>query len=134
MTPEWAAAIGRGDTLAIQAMASGGVDVNSCDAYGQTALMIAAHEGKQEVVKALIEAGADLDASAKYRLTPLMLAVIGRHVDVARILVEAGADLEARTSGAPGFEDKTAYELAVALGLGSLAEELRPPSTMGTML
>jgi len=119
--------------MAIQAMASGGVDVDACDAYGQTALMVAAHEGKKEVVRALIDAGANLNASAKYRLTPLMLAVIGRHVEVARMLVEAGADLEARTSGAPGFEDKTAYELAVALGLGLLAEELLPPSMLGTL-
>ena len=133
MTEEWAAAVVRGDTMAISVLVTRGADVDSCDAYGQTALMLAAHQGQQKVVEALIAAGADLNASAKYCLTPLMLAVIGKHVDVARTLVSAGADLEARTNGAPGFADKTAYELAVALGLGVLAEELRPQSDLGML-
>jgi len=133
MTEEWAAAIVRGDTMAISVLVTRGADVDACDAYGQTALMLAAHQGNLKVVEALIEVGADLNTSAKYRLTPLMLAVIGKHVDVARVLVAAGADLEARTAGAPGFEDKSAYELAVALGLGMLAEELRPQSDLGML-
>ena len=123
----------RGDTMAINVRVTRCVDVNACDAYGQTALMLCAHQGQQKVVEALIQAGADLNVSAKYCLTPLMLAVIGKHVEVARVLVDAGADLEARTSGAPGFEDKTAYELAVALGMGMLAEELRPQSDLGML-
>jgi ankyrin repeat protein len=46
----------------------------------------------------------------------LMLAVINGHVDVVRTLVRAGANLAVRGTGAPGFADKTAMDLAVARG------------------
>ena len=61
--------------------------------------------------------GADLNATAKYRLSALMLAVIAGHADVARRLVSAGADLTITGSGAPGFEGKTAHDLARARSL-----------------
>ena len=50
-----------------------------------------------------------------------MLAVINRHPDIARQLVDAGADLSTQGSGAPGFADKTAQDLATDAGLGELA-------------
>jgi len=58
-------------------------------------------------------AGAFLNHTAKYGLSALMLAVVRGHVDVVRTLVWCGADTSLRGTGAPGFADKTALDLAV---------------------
>jgi uncharacterized protein YbaA (DUF1428 family) len=46
-----------------------------------------------------------------------MLALIAGHAEVARLPAKAGADISLRGTGAPGFDDKTAYDLAVERGL-----------------
>jgi ankyrin repeat protein len=54
-----------------------------------------------------------------------MLAAINGHEEVARRLVEVGADIHIRGTGAPGFSDKTALELATDLGRQAIVELLR---------
>jgi hypothetical protein len=54
-----------------------------------------------------------------------MLALIAGHADVARLLAKVGADLSLRGTGAPGFVDKTAYDLALERGLLVLSAELK---------
>jgi ankyrin repeat protein len=116
MTDEWRAATARGDLGAIAALLAAGTDVDSRDEHGQTALMNAARDGRADVVRLLIGHGADLNHRAKYGLTALMLAVVRGHGDAVRVLVEAGADLSVRGTGAPGFQDLTAADLARARG------------------
>jgi len=91
-----------------------GADIDSRDKYGQTALMLAASAGWEQVVELLIERGAALNHTAKYGLSALMLAVVRGHTNVVRKLAGAGADLGLRGTGAPGFAAKTALDLAVA--------------------
>jgi len=126
MDQAWEAAIKRGDAAWIRERLAGGADANARDKQGQTGVMIAAHDGRIEVVDALIAAGADLNVTAKYRLTALMLAVVAGHEEIARLLARSGADLAVRGSGAPGFAGKTASDLAAAQGRSDLAEDLRP--------
>ena len=64
----------------------------------------------------LIAEGADLDHTAKYHLSALMLAVIAGHPRIARLLVRAGADTTMRATGAPGFDGKSAADLAADRG------------------
>ena len=118
-------AVRAGDAPVVRSMLKQGVDVNSRDSHGQTALLVAARLGHTDVVEALIAHGADLDASAKYHLTALMLAVLNNHQEIARRLVAAGANRSLRGSGAPGFGDKTAYDLARERGDLELAALLR---------
>lgn len=125
MNSLWLNAAKSGDVEGAQALLDLGVDINARDRYGQTALMLAAHHGHGAWVEMLIERKADLNATAKYRLSALMLAVIGGHAEIARMLVRAGADRGLQGSGAPGFADKTAYDLAVARGMRELYDELR---------
>ena len=125
MTREWQAAAERGDAAALRCLLDLGEDVDSLDRFGQTALMLAARNGHVEAVRVLIGAGADLDRTAKYRLSALMLAVINEHIAIVRLLVEAGAETGIRGTGAPGFADKTAGDLAEDLGRTSIAELLR---------
>jgi ankyrin repeat protein len=74
--------------------------------------MLASRNGDTDVVQLLVDAHAELNVTAKYNLSALMLAVLNHHDDVVRILVDAGADLNLRGSGAPGFHNNTAVELA----------------------
>ena len=116
----------KGDLEAIIGLLGQGADVNSRDRYGQTALMLAARAGHCNIVAALLEHGAHLNVTAKYGLSALMLAVVNDHVEAARMLANAGADLTLRGSGAPGFADKTAYDLAVYRGMAELSAVLKP--------
>lgn len=124
MHVDWEAAIKRGDVVAVRAILDRGVDINGRDRYGQTGLMLAARAGHRDVVEALIERRADLNVTAKFGLSALMLAVVAGHAQIARILARAGADLSKRGTGAPGFANLTARDLAMARGMCELSEEL----------
>jgi len=126
MDGSWERAIKSCDIESVRRLLRAGVDVNARDKYGQTALMLAAHQGHSLIVEELVNAGANLNATAKYNLTALMLAVVAGHVSVARFLAQAGTDLKIKGSGAPGFAGKTAYDLAVAADMNELYAELQP--------
>jgi ankyrin repeat protein len=76
--------------------------------------MVAARDGRTSVVRWLIERGADLNHTAKFHLSALMLAVINGRDVIVGLLADAGADRTIRATGAPGFADKTALDLAEA--------------------
>ena len=126
MNSVWEEAVTRGHVQLVRDLLGRGTDVNARDRYGQTALMRAAHAGYREIVEILIAHRADLDITAKYGLSALMLAVVAGHAEVARLLAQAGADRSLRGTGAPGFADKTAYDLAVERGMRELAAALKP--------
>jgi hypothetical protein len=58
-----------------------------------------------------------------------MLALIGGHVEIVRTLVHAGADTELRGSGAAGFHDKNAEDLAAAGGHDDVLAVLKAART-----
>jgi ankyrin repeat protein len=126
MNVAWEDAIKRDNVQIVLDLLGRGVDVNALDRHGQTALMLAAHAGHREVVEILIAHRANLNITAKFGLSALMLAVVAEHAEVARLLVKAGADLSLRGTGAPGFADKTAYDLAVECDMLELSAELNP--------
>jgi uncharacterized protein len=125
MIAAWEDAIKRGDVPIVLDLLGRGFDADARDRYGQTALMLAAHAGHRDVVETLIAHGADLNITAKFGLSALMLALIAGRAEVARLLAKAGADLSLRGTGAPGFADKTAYDLALERGLVALSAELK---------
>ena len=126
MDAAWENAIKSGDAQIVRDLLERGIDVDTRDRYGQTALMLAAHAGHREVVETLIAHRANLNFTAKFGLSALMLALVAGHAEVARLLAKAGADLSLRGTGAPGFADKTAYDLAVERGMLELSAELTP--------
>ena len=121
----WEDAIKRGDVESVCDLLDRGIEVDARDRYGKTGLMLAAHAGHEEVVATLIDHRANLNTTAKFGLSALMLAVIAGHKEIARLLAKSGADLSIRGTGAPGFADKTAYDLAVARGMQELSEDLK---------
>lgn len=126
MDAAWESAIKRGDVQIVCDLLGQGTDVDVRDRYGQTAIMLAAHAGYREAVEVLIAHRANLNITAKYGLSALMLAIVAGHADIARLLAKAGADLSLRGTGAPGFADKTAYDLAVERGMLEVSAELPP--------
>ncbi|HSR56124.1 MAG TPA: ankyrin repeat domain-containing protein, partial [Alphaproteobacteria bacterium] len=76
MDERWRQAALTGDLKTLEACIEDGSDINARDSYGQTALMLAAPRGFENIVRRLIAAGADLDVTAKYGLSALMLAVV----------------------------------------------------------
>jgi len=77
----------------VKAFLEKGIDVNTKDDNGQTALHIAIISDNQEIVKLLIDEGADVNAKDENGMTPLLLAVSEGHVDLAECLIENGADV-----------------------------------------
>ena len=125
MDAAWENAIKRGDIQIVLDLLVRGADVNALDRSGKTALMLAAHAGHGVIVETLVAHLANLNITAKFGLSALMLALIAGHAEVAHLLAKAGADLALRGSGAPGFADKTAYDLAVERGMLELLAELQ---------
>ena len=128
MDARWGNAIARNDIRLVLDLLGQGADVNALDRHGQTALMLAAHAGKREVVEALIAHQANLNITAKFGLSALMLAIVAGHPDIARHLAKAGADLSLRGAGAPGFAGKTAHDLALERGMLELSAHVKPTS------
>jgi ankyrin repeat protein len=126
VTPAWRRALDEGDTIALERALEAGDDVDARDRYGQTGLMLAARRGDHRTVAWLVGHGAALDHTAKSHLSALMLAIVNGHAEVARILVAAGADVTLRGSGAPGFADRTAADLARARGDLEMVDLLEP--------
>lgn len=125
MTPDWQQAAESGDAARLAELLETGAEVDTLDRYGQTALMLAARNGHVDAVRVLLDAGAELDHTAKYSLSALMLAVLNDRLEVVEQLVQAGADLGIEGTGAPGFAEKTALEIALDLGRDEIAEVLR---------
>ena len=125
MQKEWERAVRQGDIETLARLLASGSDVNALDQHGQTALMIAARKGQEGLVELLLGYGAALDHTAKYGLSAMMLAVIGGHLGIVEKLVQAGASTSIRGSGAPGFSDKTALDMAIEQGRADIADVLR---------
>ena len=122
---DWERASREGDIRTLDRMLGAGYDIDKRDGYSQTALMRAAHSGQRDAVEWLIARGAELNHTAKFGLSALMLAVIAGHPQVARMLAKAGADQTLRGTGAPGFHQKTAADLAEDKGDKRLSADLR---------
>lgn len=72
----------------------GGVDPNTFDTDGQTAMTICGRRGNAEIAGLLLDAGAEVDAcGSSYAMTALCLAAIKNDVEVVTVLLDAGADI-----------------------------------------
>ena len=113
-------AASRGDVEAVRSLLQRGVDVQTAQADGMTALHWAAMRSDVELAETLIYAGAHLEVTTRIgQHTPLHVASRSGQANVARILLEAGADAHATTtSGA------TALHLAAQAGSSEAAAAL----------
>jgi ankyrin repeat protein len=108
------AAASAGDGPALTALCAGPTPaaLESVDAAGMTALMLAARGGWVAAVSALLLAGASVSARARGARPPLHWAAAANHADVVSVLL-AAAGCDAGAADDDGF---TALHLAAAAG------------------
>ncbi|MEL6986457.1 MAG: ankyrin repeat domain-containing protein [Bacteroidota bacterium] len=78
----------------LKALLKQGVDVNSSDDTGQTALMVAAWRNQMDMAKFLIEKGADVNQSSSSGLTALHYAALENHAEMAQLLLSHNAKVD----------------------------------------
>lgn len=88
-------AVKTGDTYRVAGLLKeGGLDVDAPNSHGDTALILAAWYGKEEIVDLLLEAGADLEAVNTDGNCALNCAAFQGHTDVATLLLNRGATVD----------------------------------------
>lgn len=117
-SPELFQAIGMGDTGAVKALLARGVDPNSQNTLGMSALQIAAMTGNLEVIRALLGAGAEVNHRSMFG-TPLSFAAYDGHAEVMQLLLTKGANL---ASGRP--DQLTTLMIASRAGNVPVIQEL----------
>ena len=85
----------KSDTHALRLFLTAGMDVNTNDGEGRTALMYAARAGDIPTINILLDRKADVNERNSGGATALSWAVAGEHEDVLRLLLDHGADAEA---------------------------------------
>ncbi len=125
-------AVLQGNIDAVHQHIKAGSDLNAKDAYGSTALLIAATFGKTEIARALIEAGADIQIKDRNGSTPLHVAAFFCRPEIVKALLDKGADRRSRNnygntaleSVAGPFEDVKGIYDQLGAGLAPLGLRL----------
>ena len=91
-------AAGVGDSYRVKALLGRGVSVNSQNAQGRTALMVAASGGHQTVILLLLKAGSEPDDLDPEGNSALMWAARKGQVEAAKRLLAAHADPNLRNT------------------------------------
>lgn len=118
-------------TEIVRLLVNAGVDINSQDEQGDTALHVAARFGHLECAKLLI-AGSDLQKAnielceKTYGWTPLFIACVDGHLQIVELLVESGADLDRLDSSGWNAKEHAALRghVDIAQRLDSVMPEL----------
>ena len=79
----------------VKGVVSDGVDIDTADDHGNTALMYASLNGHRKVVKLLLDNGASVKPQNTDGGTCLILALLGGHSEIAKTLMDAGANVHA---------------------------------------
>ena len=72
-------------------------DLESVDEAGETALILAARNGRNEAVKFLLSSGAKAKTSGKDGSTSLHAAASGGNLEVCKILLDAGSNVNSKS-------------------------------------
>lgn len=87
------------DTAALRKMLASGVDVNSAQVDGTTALHWAAYQEDVETATLLVRAGANANAVNRYGMTPLAQACIHGNAAIVKLLLQAGGNANTTMKG-----------------------------------
>ena len=90
---QFLAAVVKDDAVVTAQLISQGVDIETRDVRGATALLLATHHNAINVARILIEAGADVNAMDKISDSPYLYAGAEGRLDILRMTLEHGADL-----------------------------------------
>jgi ankyrin repeat protein len=85
-----------GNKPEVERLLAAGADVSLANAYGATAMGLAAEVADTAMLKLLLAAGADADSPNPEGQTALMLVARTGNVEAARLLIDHGATVDAR--------------------------------------
>ncbi len=111
-------AAARGDVARLRQLIKDGAQVNAVDAWGNTALLVAAREGEIDVARLLLRSLADVEGRGG-SMTPLAAAALRGHTQMVQLLLRAGADVNA-----VGLNEQTPLMNAVKLNRTAVAQTL----------
>ncbi len=81
-----------GDQATVERLLDAGLDVETADRYGSTAIAFAARGGHADIVAFLLARGADPNViDTFYNMSPVARALMEQHTDVALMLLQNGA-------------------------------------------
>jgi ankyrin repeat protein len=83
-----------GDREAVMVQLDAGADPNPFDAEGRTPIMVAARNGRADLVRLLLEAGADPELTDSIGESPLIMAAAHGHAEVCKLLLPHAKDDE----------------------------------------
>jgi ankyrin repeat protein len=109
-----------GNVSAIELLLVKGVDVNTTDRDGNTALIWAARHGQRDCVRKLIEKGSKVNVKNNVDWTALIAASRKGHKAVVELLIENGADVNAKAN-----DGNTAFTFASAKGYDEIVDILK---------
>ncbi|CAG8069987.1 unnamed protein product [Penicillium olsonii] len=102
--------IKQGNNTTVQNLLSKGADVNAANDLGQTALMVAASYGHEDITRSLLEYGATINAHSTDGQTALTAAAIRGYERIVRMLVASGARVdEGKDGGVVALSQAAAY-------------------------
>ena len=102
-------AIISGEHNELRSLIAQGIDINSKNQAGRTALMVGTFYGNKVMVKSLLASGADVNLKDNNNRTALIDAAAFGFDEIVRLLITMGADLNAKTKSG-----KTALTGAIA--------------------
>lgn len=111
-------AAARGDLVRMRQLIKEGAQVNAVDAWGNTALLVAAREGEIDCARLLLRSLADVEGRGG-PMTPLGAAALRGHTQMVQLLLRAGADVDA-----VGLNEQTPLMNAVKLNRTGAAQAL----------
>ncbi|MEJ6570427.1 MAG: ankyrin repeat domain-containing protein [Akkermansiaceae bacterium] len=112
-----------GDIRALELFVKQGMDLNTKDDNGWTALHLAARGKRQESVAFLLEAGMDIETPGLDGVTPMMLAAREGNHTMVRYLLKQGSKAELKDK-----KNRSSLILAVEGGHAACVEEIAPYS------
>ncbi len=86
-------AVKNDDSSALKSFIENGGDVNARDRDGNTALIICAKTGRDDLIRTLIDAKSDVNAKDKYGNTAFIFAVKNGDADIAKLLIDSKASV-----------------------------------------
>ena len=81
------------DSVAVQELLAQGVDIESHDANGRSALLLATHHNAIDVARILIDTGANVNAMDNITDSPYLYAGAEGRLEILRMALAHGADL-----------------------------------------
>lgn len=82
----------RKETETIKRLVEEGIDINTKDSEGRTAIMIATYNNDVDTAKVLIKAGADVNIQDNLKNNPFLYAGAEGYVEILKLAIGSGAD------------------------------------------